>query len=101
MRREKFACRSNPDDALKARSQLESVKVEAQRLREMSVSLARPDRIDREPVIDSRSECLAPLAPFGERGERSRLRRVRGRESRKLELRGFCALPTVPPPRSL
>ena len=25
-------------------------------------------RIDREPVIDSRSECLAPHPPFGERG---------------------------------
>ena len=26
------------------------------------------DQINREPVNDSRSECLAPLAPFGERG---------------------------------
>ena len=25
------------------------------------------DRINREPVTDSRSECRAPLSPFGER----------------------------------
>ena len=34
------------------------------------------DRIDQASTKDSRSECLAPLSPFGARGERSRLRRV-------------------------